>query len=246
MDTTSTIQKATELLFFLNGQNAPCGVSAIARALSAPKTNVHRLLQSLRHRNLVEQDERGRYQLGVGLVALGLGASGREPLLHAARPIMSAAVRELGETLFLVSARAGELLVLDKVEGSGFLRVSPQVGSTVPAHATAVGRLYLAFAPELLTLRPHKRFTDKTPTDEADLNQLIELARARGVSESHGEWQEGLSAIAAPILVGQRMLGALVAAVITPRLRELGAERVTQSVRSATTKLVKRLEGAKP
>ena len=96
METGSTIHKATELLFFLNGQSVPCGVTTIARALCAPKTNVHRLLQSLRHRNLVEQDEQGRYQLGIGLVALGLGASGREPLLHAARPIMHSAVRELG------------------------------------------------------------------------------------------------------------------------------------------------------
>ena len=64
----------------------------------------------------------------------------------AARPVLESEAAAIGETVFLVAARANKLVVLDKVEGTGFLRAAPQVGSEVPIHATAVGKLFLAFA----------------------------------------------------------------------------------------------------
>ena len=48
--------------------------------------------------------------------------------------------QRLGETVFLTAARAGAVVVLDKAEGTGFLRAAPRIGSTVPLHATAVGK----------------------------------------------------------------------------------------------------------
>ena len=59
-----------------------------------------------------------------------------------------AEAEELGETFFVVAPRAGEIAVLDKVEGTGVLRAAPRVGSTVPVHATAGGKLCLSFAPD--------------------------------------------------------------------------------------------------
>ena len=54
----------------------------------------------------------------------------------------------VGETFFLTIARAGQLVVLDKAEGNGFLRAAPQIVSTVPVQATTVGNLFLAFYPD--------------------------------------------------------------------------------------------------
>ena len=113
-------------------------MTAIGRALGLPKSSAHRLLTALSRRGLVEQDGRGRYRPGIGLVALGLGALEREPVVVAARPVLEQEAGALGETFFLVAARAGRLVVLDKAEGNGFLRAAPRVGSSVPVHATAV------------------------------------------------------------------------------------------------------------
>ena len=112
------------------------------------------MLRSLGRRGLVERDERGRYRAGIGLLALGLGVVDREPIVAAARPVLEDRALALGETFFLVVARAGELVVLDKAEGTGFLRAAPQVGSRVPVHATAAGKLYLAFAPDQVAALP--------------------------------------------------------------------------------------------
>ena len=132
----TSIEKAVDLLFHLHDLAEPQGVTAIGRALGLPKSSAHRMLRSLGRRGLVERDERGRYRPGLGLLALGLGIVDREPLAAAARAVLEAEALALGETFFLVVARAGELVVLDKAEGTGFLRAAPQVGSRVPVHAT--------------------------------------------------------------------------------------------------------------
>jgi DNA-binding IclR family transcriptional regulator len=234
MEQHTTIEKASDLLFFLSAQSAACPLSQIARSLELPKSSAHRLLQSLRYRHLVEQDGRGRYRLGVGCIALGLGAAEQDALVRHARPILEERARSVGETFFLVAARAKSLVVLDKVEGSSFLRASPQVGASVPVHATAVGKVYLAFAPDLVTLRePLETFTPVTKRTVRALEPTVELARRSGYSHSEDEWQQGLSAVAAPILACGRVLGTVVTALATARMHELGVDRVADSVLSA-------------
>ncbi len=247
MPTATSIHKAAEVLFFLNAQPEPCGVSRVAEQLGMPKTSAHRLLRALRFRDLVRQDERGQYTLGVGLVALGLGASRSEPLVRCARPILQAAAASVGETFFLVSERAGELVVLDKAEGSGFLRLSPQVGAHVPVHATAVGRLYLAFAPERVHVDQSSlvAFTKRTPATETKLRKSVEQVRSSGIAHSDEEWVQGLSAVAAPVFFAGRLLGAVVVACVSPRYRELGLSGLSRAVERASKRIALDLEGAK-
>jgi len=145
MEALTTVEKAVDVLFHLHSESGARGVTEISRALGVPKSSTHRLLSALSRRALLEKDDRGRYRPGVGLVALGLGALDREPVVAAARAVLEAEAHALEETVFLVTARAGRIIVLDKAEGSGFLRAAPRVGAAVPVHATAVGKLYLAF-----------------------------------------------------------------------------------------------------
>lgn len=246
MAAQTSIHKATELLFFLNAQPGPCGVSAIAQGLGMPKTSVHRLLRELRFRHLVRQDERGQYGLGVGLVALGLGASRAEPLVRAARPILANAAASVGETFFLVAERASELVVLDKAEGAGLLRISPQVGAHVPVHATAAGRIYLAFAPERVFVdEAHLvAYTERTLATPAKLRSSVALTKKLGVATNEEEWIVGLSTAAAPVFFAGRLLGAVVVACVAPRYRELGKEALLRAVRNASERISKELEGS--
>ena len=240
-----TVEKAIDVLFHLHAQPMPCGVTAIGRALGMPKSSAHRLLAALVRRSLVERDERGRYRPGIGLVALGLGALEREPSLEAARPILEAEARATGETFFLVGARAGRLVVLGKAEGTGFLRAAPRVGAEVPVHATAVGKLYLAFAPEQLAPleAPLAEFTPRTLTRSEQLAREVASTRKRGWAENREEWIAGLSVFAAPVLVDGRMAAAAAAALPTPRLSALGADAMVQRVVGAAREIAARLEG---
>jgi IclR family transcriptional regulator, acetate operon repressor len=246
MESLATVEKAVDVLFHLHHEPGPVGVTAIGRALGLPKSSTHRLLRALTRRNLVEQDERGRYRPGIGLLALGLGALEREPVAVAARPVLEEEARSLGDTCFLVVARAGELVVLDKAEGTGMLRAAPRVGSIVPVHATSVGKLYLGFCPEALRPAPTRaeRFTSRTCTDPAALADQANRARALGWAHNDEEWVDGLSVVAAPVLLEGRMVAALAVAAPAPRMAALGMAAVAERAILAARRIAQRLGGA--
>ena len=248
MEQMSAVDKAVELLFHLHRAPDAQGVTRIGRALGLPKSSAHRLLAALGRRGLVERDPRGRYAPGIGLVALGLGALQREPAVVAARSVLAAEADALGETVFLVGARGDRLVVLDKVEGTGFLRAAPQVGSSVPVHATAVGKLFLAHAGDEIALPagPLPRFTERTRADARGLAAEVALARERGFAENREEWIPGLWVVAAPVLVRGRILAAVAVAASVPRMESLGSIRVARRVQGAAGRIASRLEGTAP
>lgn len=242
---TGTIDKAVDILFHLHECAEPQGVSAIGRALGLPKSSAHRLLATLARRALLERDERGRYRLGIGLVALGLGAQERDPVIVAARPVLEDEAGALGETFFLVALRAGAIVVLDKVEGKGFLRAAPQIGSSVPVHATAVGKLYLAFAPTELAFPVGKldAFTENTAVDAGALRAAVAETKLRRWASNLDEWHAGLSVLAAPVQLGERMVASVALALSSPRLEELGTEVLARRVVAAGRRIAARLQG---
>jgi DNA-binding IclR family transcriptional regulator len=251
IEPTGTVEKAIDVLFCLHAAGGSLGVTAIGRELGAPKSSVHRLLCSLERRALVERDDGGRYRLGTGLLALGLGLLDREPVVVAARPVLEAHAEQVGETFFLVAARAGSLVVLEKAEGNGILRAAPRVGAKVPVHATAAGKLYLAFAPELLMPTDAVRspapelFTPATLRDEATLARAVEEARRQGFACNREEWIPGLCVLAAPVRAAGRMWAVVALAVPSARVAELGEEHLVERVRAAAGRVEARLSGAR-
>lgn len=242
MDALSTVEKAVDILFHLHRAGEPQGVTAIGRSLGMPKSSTHRLLGALGRRGLVERSARGHYRPGSALVALGLGQLERDPVVEVARGVLEDAVEELGETLFLVTARARELVVMDKVEGTGFLRVSPQVGERVPVHATAVGKLYLAFAPEAVELADEREaFTPRTQIDHAALRAAVEQARELRFATNDEEWVPGLGVVAAPVFFRDRLIATVALGGAAARLREIGHEAVLANVRTAAARIEARL-----
>ena len=244
MEQLTSIDKAIDVLFHLHAEPAACGVTAVGKALGLPKSSTHRLLAALARRGLVERDEAGQYRPGIGLVALGLGVLDRDPIVVAARPVLEAEARAHDETMFLTAARGGRIVVLDKVEGVNVLRVSPQVGSEVPVHATAAGKLYAAFAPDRVALPAGKlkRFTKSTLGRE-EFDREVAGARRRGWAANLEEWQSGMAVVAAPLLMSGRMEG--VVTLAAPAVR-LPAERVAQvggRLVAAARRISERLEG---
>jgi len=221
------------VLEVLRQAKAPLALAELSRALTIPKPTTHRLLASLLNAALVEQQLDGRYALGVGLVRLGLGALALDPVVRAAQLELERAVHDLGETFFLVKARAGRLVVLSKVEGTGMLRVAPDVGAEVPLEVTASGRLYMAYAPQLLAGNPGVSRVSAAS---------VKRARTRGYDVNEAEWLPGLTVVAAPILLEGELLGCVTCAGPAVRLHGARlkvaisatcgvAERVSRSLR---------------
>jgi DNA-binding IclR family transcriptional regulator len=175
-------------------------------------------------------------------VALGLGVLDREPVVAAARPQLEAEARATGETLFLAAARGGRVVVLDKVEGTGFLRASPRVGEEVPLPVTATGRLHLAFAPESVAAAAAAATPPGFAARQA-LAREVGLVRRRGWAQNREEWIPGLAVVAAPVLAGGRLAAVVALAAPAVRLPAAHTERFARRVVAAARRVGATLEG---
>ncbi|HEY3256686.1 MAG TPA: IclR family transcriptional regulator [Polyangiaceae bacterium] len=234
MERSGTVDKALRVLEVLHQARAPLSLAELSRALSIPKPTTHRLLASLLQATLVEQQADARYGLGVGLVRLGLGALALDPVVRACEAELERAAHELGETFFLVKARGGRLVVLSKVEGTGMLRVAPDVGSEVPVEVTASGRLYMAFAPELLAGNPGVSRVSAA---------AVKRARSRGYDVNEAEWLPGLSVVAAPILSNGQLLGCVTCAGPAVRLDAARLKTAILATRGVAERVSRSLQG---
>lgn len=241
------LDRAVDLLFALAEAGGPRSLAELSRTIDLPKSTVHRLLAQLERRELVVR-EGATHRLGPACARLGRAADGHDPLVSAARAIVEETSLALGETLFVVTAKDGDLVVVHKHEGSGFLRAAPTIGSSVPAHASAAGRLYLAYAPRVLHKQRGKlvAYTDRTPTDRAELDARIDAARERGWDENVGEWVEGLAVVGAAIRTRDGSLhGVLTLALTEARYQALGGPTVATRLSAAATRIADRIEGRK-
>ena len=136
--------------------------------------------------------------------------------------------------------------MLDKVEGTGFLRAAPRIGSTVPLHATAVGKLFLAFAPTEIAFPRGQllAFTPKTAVDSGALRAAVAETKLRRWASNRDEWIPGLSVLASPVLVEERMAAAVALAMPSARLEELGSDALARRIVAAGTRIAARLAGS--
>lgn len=205
-----------------------------------PKSSVHRLLQSLVSRGMVTRGGAGDYQLGSALVGLGDVARRSDALLAASEPALRSAARDTGQSCFLVVARERHLEVALVAEGSGFLRAMPTVGERVPVHASASGRLYLAFEDAQVGLpqgERWERFTQATPASLRALRRRVREARARGYDTNVAEWMPDVAVVAAPVRVGDGLVGTVALAASLSHFAREGEAQLARVVLHAARQI---------
>jgi DNA-binding IclR family transcriptional regulator len=208
----AAVERAIALLDVLADGTGPRGVNELARAVGAHASTVSRLLGTLAESELVEREPgSGRYRLGLRLAYWGNAAVAGRDLRELARPLLVELAELTGETATLSLAAGTEALTADYVASSQTVLSQARVGRASVGHATAVGKVLLAFRPEALAALPSslERFTSETIVDRAALERDVEAVRARGYAEATGEREQGLHAIAVPVFDDRRELAAI-------------------------------------
>jgi DNA-binding IclR family transcriptional regulator len=207
------------------------GVTELAQVVDLPKATVYRILHTLEMDGLVQQNpENGKYHLGFQLVKLGLLALERINLREAALPFLEQLVKDYQETVDLAVFDDGEMFYLEVLESPQPVKISATTGRHLPAHCTASGKAYLAYASEkdldavvdagLEALTPH------TICDPEALKEDLRLTRDRGYSVSQEEYERGISAVAAPVMDSSKQpIGVI--AIAGPSYR-LSPERIAE------------------
>jgi IclR family acetate operon transcriptional repressor len=179
--------------------SGPLGTNEIARRLETTPSTVSRQLGTLAEAKLVDHDpQTGRYRLGIRLVQLGNAVLSRLDVRAVARPHLEALVEQVGETSTLSVAGDPDAVTVDFVPTKRYVQGVTQLGRPSIAHATAAGKVMLAFGGG--TARPPlARFTERTITDPAALAAELERVARRGWADAYEEREPELNAIAAPV-----------------------------------------------
>jgi DNA-binding IclR family transcriptional regulator len=199
------VQRAVRLIRHIAEGHAVLNMSETAKALKINRTTLLRLLHTLEAEGFVERGPNGTgFQVGLSFLELGARALFSQDLVQVAVPVLT----KLAETVQL-SAHLG---VLDGTDVLYLVRRTPntplasniRVGSRLPAHATTMGRMLLAFIPplEIETLYSGKalqRFSEHTATTFSALKARTEQDRRAGIAWSDGYFERGIGSAAVPV-----------------------------------------------
>jgi IclR family acetate operon transcriptional repressor len=196
----ASVARAIALLDELGAAPDGLGVNELARRIGVNASTASRLLATLEAGRLVERAPGGPYRLGLRLVALADGVLSRLDMREVARPRLRTLAAVTGETATLSVPGAGEAITVDFVAAESSVVSVARLGRPSVGHATATGKVVLAFAPEVAgDGAPLHRFTDRTIVDPGPLAAEVEAVRARGWAEAEGEREPDLNALAAPV-----------------------------------------------
>ncbi len=202
---------ALQVLEMFNSARPEHGVTQISIKTGLGKSHVSKILQEFCRVGLLKQDPVSRryrvgprsLNLGAGyLVGWDFGRCGLEALRHL--------VDETGCTATLNALDHGSILFAASRSGKGVKRTpSLPVGSYLPLHATAAGKISAAFLPhqELVRLLGSRQLPAITPNSIRNPNALLhEIATSHrnGFARTRGESTPGLAGIAVPVIGSNR------------------------------------------
>ena len=209
-------------------RGVPVSPAALSEALNLPKATIHRLLTTAEGEGYLQRDVDGRsYGPGQRLRTMAANTMSSQRVRTERLMVMRGLAEEVGETCNLAAPERDGMVYLDRVETKWPLRIQLPIGTHVPFHCTASGKLYLSSLrtdklERLLGGLDFERFTDQTITSPEALLQELADIRARGYSTDNEEFMEGMAAVAAPVRDSQNRF--LTAIAIHAPIQRLGIE----------------------
>lgn len=204
--TESIALRAFSLLEQIVNARGPMSLDEITTALKLPKPTVYRILNLLNDASLLRREPASkRYTVGPRLTSFAFDLIRSDMLRSQWHLALETVVAETGESCNLTILENNRVLYIDRVETTHPLRLHLEVGTRVPFHCTASGKLFLCQlssedARRLLGDEPYERFTPKTITDFATLRTELAKVRKTGIGTHDCELFDDSVAIAVPVL----------------------------------------------
>jgi DNA-binding IclR family transcriptional regulator len=188
-------------------------ISDLARRSGLPIATAHRLVGELAAWDAVRRTDAGTYVVGKRLWDIGLLAPVARELREVAVPFLHDLYGATLETVHLAVREGDHVLYLETLSGTRSVPVVSTVGSRLPMHATGVGKVLLAHAPDDVRRRvlagPLPRFMPRTVTSPAVLARQLDRVRADGYATTDEEMTPGARSVGVPIAAGDGVVGAL-------------------------------------
>jgi DNA-binding IclR family transcriptional regulator len=243
------LEKTLRVLDLFTVERPSWSATEIARELDMPTATTHRIVRALEARSYLAKVE-SRYRLGFAAIDLGRRATASMDLRVRLGNVLPELARTTAETALLTvydEARNGSLCV-DRIETTHSLRLTIDIGRVTPIHAGASAKALLAFLEEPIIEEVLSRDLEPlargTVTDPEALRKELAQIRKRGWASSFEENNIGAWGIAAPILVGGRVIASIGFAAPAARHSDSAVRALAKLVCDAARESEARLDSA--
>jgi len=229
------LAKGLRLLSLFDEQRPTWRVGDLAASTGLPMPTVYRVVMTLTAEGYLDHLPGGEYRPGVRTLTLGTAALRSLDLVALATPKLQRLGQTTGETVNLAVLTGDRVLYLVRLRNSDLVTANIQVGSTLPAVHTSIGKLLLAYLDEADL---HARITEASfpeqhgPNAKVSLDELgQELAQIReqGWAMQDEELAHGLRSVAGPITgAGGRVVAGVNLAV---QARDWSSQRIVRELK---------------
>ncbi|MEV4418696.1 IclR family transcriptional regulator [Patulibacter sp. NPDC049589] len=215
-----SVARALDILEHLS--DGPRRLSDLARDTGLRPSTTHRLLDTLARSGHVRRLASGEYGMGVRAARLGdRAAAGVAQFTETVAPFVGRVHRVSRQTTNLFAVDDISALLIDQIGDADVGSFNVEVGARLPSHATASGKLSLAYAgrktvAKLRRTDAFERYTPNTITNVDDLLAEVAVIRQRGFATSDCEYGQLTHGIASPLFdASGGVVGALGISVLT-------------------------------
>ena len=196
---TQAIDRAATLLSLVVHAAEPLSSRELADETGLARSTASRLLLALERQNLLERDGDGGFRPGPLFSVYAVRHDPVDALVRAAQPVLERIAERTGETVNFAVPQGDAVSQVAQIDSTYMVGTTNWVGVDVPPHCSALGKVLYAFGALPLPSGPLTRCTPRTLTSVTALAAELDDVRRRGYAVTHGELEEGLDAVAAPV-----------------------------------------------
>lgn len=245
----SVISRVAALLSTFDGRHPTLGVSELARRSGLSKTTTARLAAELADHGFLERCVGTTdYKLGPRIFRLGALRSQQEQLREVALPYMADLRQVSRQTVHLAVLDGYDVVYSEIVRHRNAPRMPSEIGGRLPAHASAVGKALLAFAPDAVVQSVLAgglpAIGPRTITAPGLLLRELRRIRESGLAYESEESAAGVGCAASPVLRADHT--AIAALSVSGWSGTLDLRRIGPAVRTAALAVSREFGAARP
>jgi DNA-binding IclR family transcriptional regulator len=216
--------------------------SEVAENFDMSESTAHSHLTTLESLHYLVRDE-GNYKLGYKFMNHGNYVQNRYQAIKFGISAIQRLTEETSELVWMLVEEHGRSIPVEKAMGKNAVQFTSEIGTALPMHTSAGGKAMLAhldedYAQEIIDQSGLEKSTKNTITDPNVLENEFEKIREQGFAVSDGESVPGARAVAAPIVVNDKVFGAISVPGPKNRLQgEFFEETLPELLLSATNEI---------
>lgn len=243
------LAKGLQVLRLFDETSTALRLREISERTGIPMPTAFRVVATLEEEGFLDRSDDGLLHPGVAVLTLGTSALRGSGVVEASERPLRALAQATGETVNLGVLQGDRVLYLARIRNADLVTANIQVGSTLPAVYTSMGKLLLAFLPRDEVTRRigadafHTGFGPNAVTDRKAFDAQLAEIRQQGYAIQDQELAGGLRSVSVPVFGRSPEPAAAINVAVSVSRHDVAALRgpILQQARAAAAEISVRL-----